>query len=497
MSTMSNKYAIIVAVEDYHEPTKLSKVHFALNDANGVKNALEKLGYEKDNIQILTNNLATKTSTFEAIKKISNYAQKGESILFYYAGHGFYVDGKNLISCVDTSLSSLQETCISLQDILAIFNKSKSSQIMLFLDCCHSGLEFDVKLRSPISTFSTDELKYEYSNSEYLTGFAACKGSEKSNPDSENNHGTWSYFLIKALSGKANAKYYKKGLLFNDDLQNYLKKRTFDRVKLITTEKKTQTPIQFGKNTDKFIVADVSEILSQKIIKKSANSLKFEKITMLSEEEGSVVILPGFVKSRHKAPKEVSDYHENWIKKIAYDLIEEEINDIGNKIRNNLKLKRKQIQDTIIDEGVGTIVTTEFDYSVEVTQSGDDPGVYIITRSLQNFKNSQILDTEEFNEVFSELFDEIEFRTKQTINVEELIDKIEEIDDENIISVTYSVSDTSECTVLIPSISTDLFVSSNSVSIFSKQKQSPLQLISLFKNCYKQLASNSIQHLLE
>jgi hypothetical protein len=368
---------------------------------------------------------------------------------------------------------------------------------MLFLDCCHSGLEFDVKLRSPISTFSTDELKYEYSNTEYLTGFAACKGDEKSNPDSGNKHGTWSYFLIKALSGKANAKYYKKGLLFSDSLQNYLKKRTFNRVKLITTEKKTQTPIQFGKNTDKFIVADVSEILAKKIIKKSANSIKFEKISMLTVEEGSVVTLPGFARGRHKAPKEVSDYHENWIKKIAYDLIEEEINDIGNNIRNNLKLKRKQILDTFVDEGGGTIVTTEFDYSVEVTQSDEDPEVYILTRSLDNFKNSQILDTKEFNDVFAEFFDEIEFKTKQKIDVEKLIDKIEDIDDEDTIGVSYNLSDTSKCTVTIPSISTNLLVTSNSVSITSKQKQSPLQLISVFKGCYKLLASNSIQHLLE
>lgn len=494
---MSNKYAIIVAIEEYHHPTKLSKVHYALNDADGLKKALEKLGYEKDNIQILTNNLATKTSTFEAIKKIANYAQKEESILFYYAGHGFYVDGKNLISCVDTSLSSLKETCISLQDILGIFNKSKSSQIMLFLDCCHSGLEFDLKLRSPITSFSIDDLKYEYSDSEYLTAFAACKGDEKSNPDSENKHGAWTYFLIKALSGEANSKYYKKGLLFSDDLQNYLKKRTFERVKLITTEKKTQTPIQFGKNTDKFIVADVSEILSQKIIKNSASSIKFEKITMLSEEKGSVISLPGFVKSKHKAPREISEYHENWIKKIAYDLIEEEINDVGDKIIKIIRFKKKQLRDTIIDEGGGTIVTTEFDYSVDVKQSEDDPGVYIITRSLQNFKNSQILDTEEFNNVFSDFFDELEFRTKQTIDVDELIDKIEEIDDESIISVSYNVSNTSKCKVLIPTHSTELLVTPNSVSILSNQKKSPVQLINLFRNCYIQLASNSMQYLLE
>ncbi len=496
MITKRNKYAVIVAIEEYHDKHNLGKVQFALNDANGIKSAIEKLGYEKDNIKFLTNNLATRTTTFEVIKKISNYAQKGESILFYYAGHGFYSDGKNLISCVDTSLSSLQDTCISIQDILGIFNKSKSSQIMLFLDCCHSGLEFDTDLRSPISMFSTDELKYEYSDSEFLIGFASCKGEEKSRPDSEHNQGAWSYFLIKALSGEA-GNIYKKGLLFSDDLQNYLKKETLNRVRLITTRKRNQTPIQFGKNTDKFIVADVSEILSQKIIKKASNSIKFEKITLLKEEEGYVNSLPGFIKGRHKTPNEISDYHDNWIKSIAQKLLQEEINEVGKGLLQTLKLKRKQILSTTVEQGIGEIVTTDFDYIVEINQSEDNAGTYVLTRSLENFKNSEIIYSDKFNEVFDEYFDEIKLSTTQKIDIERLIDKIEDIDDKDIISVSYNCSDTSKCTITIPTISQRLTVSENSVLIKSQENESPAQLISDFKECYKQLASNSIQYLLE
>ncbi|MCK4619265.1 MAG: caspase family protein [Desulfobacterales bacterium] len=493
---MGNKYAIIVAIEEYHDKNNLGKVHFALNDANGIKSAIEKLGYEKDNIEFLTNNHATRTTTFEVIKKISNYAQKGESILFYYAGHGFYSDGKNLISCVDTSLSSLHETCISLQDILGIFNQSKSTQIMLFLDCCHSGLEFDIALRSPISLFSTDALKYEYSNSEFLTGFAACKGEEKSIPDSENKHGAWSYFLIKALSGEAE-NIYKNGLLFSDNLQKYLNEETFNRIKLITTDKKNQTPIQFGKNTDKFIVADISEILSQKIIKKASSSIKFEKVTLLTEEEGYVASLPGFIKGRHKAPKEISEYHENWIRSIAQDLIKEEINEVGEYLRKTLRLKLKQILRTTVEEGIGEIITTEFDYIVVINQSEDDAEAYLLKRSIENFKNSEIIYSEKFNEVFDEYFDEIELKTKQEIDIESLIEKIEDIDDDDVLSVSYDLSDISECTITIPSISQTLLVSGSAVLVKSRKKQSPLQLISDFKECYKQLASNSIQYLLE
>lgn len=36
---MSNGHAIIVAIEEYHYPKMLHKVAFAINDANGIKDA--------------------------------------------------------------------------------------------------------------------------------------------------------------------------------------------------------------------------------------------------------------------------------------------------------------------------------------------------------------------------------------------------------------------------------------------------------------------------
>jgi uncharacterized caspase-like protein len=204
---MNNAHAIIVAIEDYHENKKLPKVSFAINDANGIKEALLKIGYKEENIELLTNNYATKTSILEKVKTISKYAQKGESIVFYYSGHGLYIDGKNLLTCVDTQMSSAADTCVSVQDILGVLNKSASKKIILFLDCCHSGLEFDTSVKSPVSNFSTDDLNYQYSKVEFLTGFAACKGDEKSRSDTSYSHGVWSYYLIQALSGEVGKIY--------------------------------------------------------------------------------------------------------------------------------------------------------------------------------------------------------------------------------------------------------------------------------------------------
>lgn len=67
---MSNAHAIIVAIEEYHDNKKLHKVSFAINDAHGIKGALLKNGYKEDNIELLTNNYATRTSILEKVKTI-------------------------------------------------------------------------------------------------------------------------------------------------------------------------------------------------------------------------------------------------------------------------------------------------------------------------------------------------------------------------------------------------------------------------------------------
>lgn len=492
---MGNGHAIIVAIEEYHDSKKLHKVSFAINDANGIKEALLRIGYKDDNIDLLTNNYATKTSILDKVKTVSKFAQKGESIIFYYSGHGLYIDGKNLLTCVDTQMSSAADTCVSVQDILGLLNQSNSKKIILFLDCCHSGLEFDTSLKSPVSIFSTDDLKYQYSDVEYLTGFAACKGDEKSRPDKGYSHGVWSYYLIQALSGEA-GKIYDNGILFSDKLQAYLATETSLRVKLITTDKATQTPIKFGKETDKFIVADVSHLLAQKQIKKASEKIKFENVTILTSEEGYVKSLPGFIKGRHKAPQEVSDYHDSWVKRIARDLLKEEIDETVAKIRQALGYKRKDILSAGVEEGVGEIITKDFDYFVVIQQDSNDAAGYLLTRSIENFKNSDILLSEEFNELFEDFFDELHLSTKQKIDVESLIDSIEDLEDDEIMSVDYESSDTSECSVFIPSINMTIEVTANSIKMKSDHKQSPLELVDRLKACNAQLATHDVVKLI-
>lgn len=492
---MKNYLGLIIAVENYND-SKIPKVKFANNDAEYFKNSLVNLGCDGAKLELLKDAKPTKTAIENKVKKIARAARTEDTIVLYYAGHGFNENSKNRISSVDTELDSIESTTIPITSIISSFEKSESKRIVVFLDCCHSGIEFDDLERSPLTDFSTDDLKYEYKNTEHLMVFASCKSDEKSQVDMERKHGVWSYFLIQALQGKAK-DIYDKNLLFSTKLQKYLKNSTFQRVKFITPEKKNQTPVKYGKETDdKFIVADLTKLFEAKEVEASAKGLKFKEAVFSYSEEDYVRKLPGF-ESGHKIPKKIDDYHESWIQKISKNLIKDELDEVTELLRRILKLKLKDFQETTIEEGYGQLSTAHFDYIVGVTQSKNSADEYVLNRSIENFKNSDMIGSDEFNEAFNEDFDTLTLKLDNDIDIEELINHIEEINDSNLINVQYSTSDLSKCKVQVSGFEGTINFEVDEIQIEVVKRTSPKLLVESFKQVYKELGSSGYKKLIE
>lgn len=491
---MDNYRGIIVAIENYHDTKSITPVKFAINDAEKFLQSLIDLGCDPDKFEYLYNNTATKTSILQKLKDVTRDAEKGDTIIFYYAGHGFYHNGKNKLSTVDTFLKSLDTSTIDLLKILSTFEESKSNKIIGFLDCCHSGIRFSHDERGPVTNFSTDDLKYQYRSAEHLTIFASCKDDEKSQVDISRKHGVWSYYLIKALSGKV-GRIYEENLLFSDKLQSYLADKTFHRVKTITTTKKNQTPVKFGKETaDRFIVADLSKKVIEVESEKTAEELKFQSAIISGGERDFVKTLTGF-KGNYQVPKLVDDYHNNWIKKIADEDIAIDLDRVANLLRSKLNYKRKDIRDPLIEDGYGQLVTDEFDYVIGIEQTKDKAGMYELTRTIENFRNSEILSNPIFNEIFSTSFNELKFTFKK-INVEKIIDLVESIDDAEKIDVKYKSSDTTSCSIYLKDFNGYLKVTENSFSIRAVYAKSPQKLIDECQTIYKNILEMGFPNLL-
>lgn len=487
---MPSTYALIVTVENYNQSASFRKVLFATKDGEDLQNTLHQTTplHEDTFVTILNDKDATHKAIIAELNSICKSAAKDDRIIFFFSGHGAYIDDENYVIPVDAYTVNLKDHCISISTILGHLKKSECKRNILLLDCCHSGFEPGEIVKDVDNSFLADELKYTYRNEEYCCGFASSKSHEKSVSNTKLQNGVWTSFLIKALSGDA-GKIYEHGILFSDKLQGYLNKNVSEFVKLNTSDKKDQTPIMFGNLTDRFIIADLNSVFEEREKNATVTDISFTKVTIFSEDEGTVKSLPEFQKGYHKVPTSKYSGADSFIKTVGGSLVTTEIEEIADLVRKKLKYKRTEIE-VYSESGSGAIVTPDFTYSMEIMQSDDDAGDYRLLRKLEGFSNSSIILERDFNSIFSNHFDNLEFGLPKKVNIEELIDTIEDMDDEeSTVQVHYNPADLSSCTISLKDLDYEIKVTPDTFSITSNVQTSPVNLISAYKQTYKALLS--------
>jgi hypothetical protein len=175
--------ALIVGIDDY----KNAPLKGCVNDAAALSSILENNG---DGIPNFDVKLVTNVSTKSELKKYITELFSGESdiSLLYFSGHGIINEFGGYIVTPD---AQQYDEGVSMQDILVLANKSKSTNKVIILDSCYSG-----SFGSPeISGGEISQLK------EGITVLTASKKDEVS--VEVNGHGIFTNLLIDALQGGA------------------------------------------------------------------------------------------------------------------------------------------------------------------------------------------------------------------------------------------------------------------------------------------------------
>jgi hypothetical protein len=125
--------ALVIGNDDYHQSAKLSN---AVNDANAIKSEFERLGFD---VISKINCKATDISDIyqEFSDKISSY----DATIFYYAGHGFELDGENYFATIECQIPPAnvyvaKQNCIELDEFLKIFKKYPDKVNIVIIDAC-------------------------------------------------------------------------------------------------------------------------------------------------------------------------------------------------------------------------------------------------------------------------------------------------------------------------------------------------------------------------
>lgn len=130
--------ALIIGNNEYLGKFKLDN---PINDATGIKQVFERLGYD---IIFCTNgnsqNIVDLLSEFE--NRLNNY----DASIFYFAGHGFEIDGENYLAFKDCQLDHANRyhcnlTCIQLTDLLGIYKKYSNKINIAIIDACRKSFE--------------------------------------------------------------------------------------------------------------------------------------------------------------------------------------------------------------------------------------------------------------------------------------------------------------------------------------------------------------------
>jgi len=206
------RYALIIGNEDYSKFQRglatESNVEFARNDAKIFKEyALKTLGVDEINAHLLQD--ATAGEIYQKIDLISKLASKtGEQaeIIFFYAGHGLphEVTREPYLIPVDVAGSNL-DAAIKLEDTYKKFAESGAGKVTVFMDACFSGGGRDAGLIAARSVKVKSKKQLIKGN---LVVFTASTGEQSALPFETEQHGMFSYFLLKKIQEtKGNVTY--------------------------------------------------------------------------------------------------------------------------------------------------------------------------------------------------------------------------------------------------------------------------------------------------
>lgn len=186
------KRAVLVGIN--YKDTDL-QLRGCINDVRNMTQMLTtNFGFDKENVKLLTEEdttRPTKTNIIENIVWLTKETKAGDTIVFYYSGHGSYikdtsgdeVDGKDEVL---VPLDYESEGYISDDMLFDYLLKPLQAGVRVFLmtDCCHSGTLFDLKYNlNSMASYKTTEKPTSYNPTQWLDRYMLYQDNNKLRPN--------------------------------------------------------------------------------------------------------------------------------------------------------------------------------------------------------------------------------------------------------------------------------------------------------------------------
>jgi hypothetical protein len=240
-------FALVVGIEKYSD---LPDAQFAERDAEAVKDHLIALGFPSRNVVLLRGDKAGYKSIEKYLETwLPRNVGEDSRVFFYFSGHGAPDVKTGLAYLVpwDGDAGFLENTGYPVKRLYKKLNSLKAKQVVVALDACFSGAGGRSVLAQGARPLVT-QVDEGVVPSGKMTVFAAAAGNEITSTMMDQGHGTFTYYFLKGLSGRAKDA---SGKITPRGLEDYLKPKVQDAAR---RQNREQTPVLQGSAPDQELV---------------------------------------------------------------------------------------------------------------------------------------------------------------------------------------------------------------------------------------------------
>ncbi len=244
-----NGIGVVIGIENYQY---VPDATYAYNDAEVFREYLaDTLGFKKQKIKIATNSKATQAELNKLLGSngwLSRNVVKGKSdLVVYFSGHGIANQKDKSTGILPFDVDPNYSVGLPLKKLYKDLNAMGARSVTVYLDACFTGQTRDAKMliadARPIII-----LPKEQDIPDKVNVLSAASGSQISGAIKEKEHGLFTYYVLRGLSGDADANQDKVVKL--KELSNFVSKNVKEHAALYGRE---QFP-QLKSNQDKVIV---------------------------------------------------------------------------------------------------------------------------------------------------------------------------------------------------------------------------------------------------
>ena len=230
-NTDNNTFVVVIGNEKYADE---ADVPYAENDARIFREYCQKtLGVDERHIRLIIN------ATYNDFRKAISWLKQGMDVyngqgrvIFYYAGHGIpnEADKSTYLLPVD-GIGNDMESAYPLNKLYQALGELQAQTVTVFLDACFSGAKRDGQMMASARGVAIKAKPGTPKGKMVI--FSAASGDETAYPFKSQQHGLFTYYLLKKLQET-------RGKVTLGDLSDYLTREV--RRESFDENNKIQTP---------------------------------------------------------------------------------------------------------------------------------------------------------------------------------------------------------------------------------------------------------------